>query len=315
MKRPLVTIAIPTYNRANAFLKEALTCAINQTYTNIEIIVSDNCSIDNTEELVNDFNDPRIKYIKQPTNIGANNNFNYCVNRARGEYLYMLLDDDVVDNDFVDVCVTAVTDHKNVGIIRTGTRILNADGKIIFERPNTAAGLSMKDLILAWFANKTTMFVCSTLFNTKRLQEIGGFQSRHELFQDVMAEVKLAANYGRIDIHDVKAGFRIHGGNMGSAARVIDWCEDSLDLLDIICYLMPGDEKLLKQEGLPFFCRMNYGYARNIESPISRYLTYIRVARIFDYSYPPARFIYQKELLPIMRAVKAFLMGKKTKAE
>ena len=46
---PLITIAIPTYNRADNYLKQAIQCAINQTYSNVEIVISDNCSMDNTE--------------------------------------------------------------------------------------------------------------------------------------------------------------------------------------------------------------------------------------------------------------------------
>ncbi len=62
---PLVTIAIPTYNRADGYLKQALQSAVNQTYKNIEIVVSDNCSPDNTEAVVRSYTDPRIRYFQQ----------------------------------------------------------------------------------------------------------------------------------------------------------------------------------------------------------------------------------------------------------
>ena len=77
-KRPIVTIGIPTYNRAGSFLEQVILSAVNQTYKNIEILVSDNCSTDHTEALLKRFSDPRIRYVKQPQNIGANNNFNFC---------------------------------------------------------------------------------------------------------------------------------------------------------------------------------------------------------------------------------------------
>lgn len=62
--QPLITIAIPTYNRADSYLRHALDSALNQTYKNIEIVVSDNCSVDNTEEVVQGLHDPRIRYFK-----------------------------------------------------------------------------------------------------------------------------------------------------------------------------------------------------------------------------------------------------------
>lgn len=154
------------------------------------------------------------------------------------------------------------------------------------------------------------MYVCSTLFNTKGLKEIRGFQSRHALFQDVMAEVRLAVKYGRVDIYDVKAGFRQHGANMGSAAKVLDWCEDSLDLLNLICGLIPEDGTLLRRAGMPFFCRMNYGYARNIKSPVERFQTYLKVAEFFENSSSPYYYAYKHDLSPWMREVKRRMQGK-----
>ena len=88
---PLVTIAIPTYNRADAYLEQALKSAVGQTYTNLEIIVADNCSIDHTETVVKKFSDQRIRYVRHKKNIGANNNFNYCVKQANGIYFLLLI--------------------------------------------------------------------------------------------------------------------------------------------------------------------------------------------------------------------------------
>lgn len=86
---PLVTIAIPTYNRANLYLTQAIESAINQTYPNLEIIISDNCSTDDTEMVIRSFKDPRIRYFRQEKNIGGNNNFNFCLKQARGEYFFI----------------------------------------------------------------------------------------------------------------------------------------------------------------------------------------------------------------------------------
>lgn len=66
---PLVTIAIPTYNRADLYLKQAIQCSLNQTYSNIEIIVSDNCSDDDTEAVVKSFIYTHIRYFKHEKNI------------------------------------------------------------------------------------------------------------------------------------------------------------------------------------------------------------------------------------------------------
>ena len=301
---PLVTIAIPTYNRADGYLREALASAMNQTYQNIEIIVSDNCSTDNTERFVKGISDPRLRYFRHNKNIGANNNFNYCLEQANGDYFLLLQDDDMIDNDFVEVCMTDANHSNDTGIIRTGTRVIDSEGKVIAEPTNNVVGLSTEEFFLGWFAGKTVLYLCSTLFHTKRLKEVGGFTSKRNLFQDVMAEVQLVARYGRIDIRDIKASFRRHHGEMTFAVKVRDWCEDSLELLDVMCNLASENKALIRSEGMRFFSKLNYKRASAVKSPVGRFIAYMTVFKIFNYKYlppPVRRFIYQNPLSLFVR--------------
>ena len=284
---PLVTIGIPTYNRADVYLRETLAGAMNQTYQNIEIIVSDNCSTDNTETFVKGISDPRLRYFRHNNNIGANNNFNYCLEQANGDYFLLLQDDDMIDNDFVEVCMTVANHSKDTGIIRTGTRIVNSGGKVIAESTNNVVGFSTEEVFLGWFTCKTALYLCSTLFHTKRLKEVGGFKSKRNLFQDVMAEVQLAARYGRIDIRDIKASFRKHPGEMTFAAKVRDWCEDSLELLDVICELASKNKALIRSEGMRFFSKLNYNRAKSVRSPVARLIAYVTVFKQFGFKHLP----------------------------
>lgn len=286
-KNIFVTIGIPTYNRADGYLKEALACAMSQTYENIEIIVSDNCSTDNTAELVKKFNDSRIRYFRQNQNITANDNFNFCLDQAKGDYFLLLHDDDRIDSDFVETCVQHARGNKNIGIIRTGTRLIDANGVFLKEKKNMVGGFSTLDFFIGWFENKTALYLCSTLFNTKTLKQIGGFASKHNLFQDVIAEVILAAKYGRVDCKPVKASFRRHSENRGDSVGVMDWCEDSLQLLDIMCDLVPENEERIRGLGSSYLCQKSYRKAANITSIVERIHTYFKVYKKFGYVCSP----------------------------
>jgi glycosyltransferase involved in cell wall biosynthesis len=77
---------MPTYNRANGYLREALDSALAQTYPNLEIVISDNGSTDNTESVVRSYADPRIRYYRQQPPIISNDNFNFCLQQANGAY-------------------------------------------------------------------------------------------------------------------------------------------------------------------------------------------------------------------------------------
>src|SRR5215813_5462932 len=154
--QPLVTIGIPTYNRAGRYLRQALSSALNQSYRHIEVLVSDNCSPDNTEAVVTSFNDSRIRYIRHPVNIGAIKNFAFCLQEARGKYFLLLHDDDAIDLDFIETCLGAIPVGAEPGIIRTGTRAVDSNGKVLHEMPNQAVGCSTADFFRAWFSGKTS---------------------------------------------------------------------------------------------------------------------------------------------------------------
>jgi hypothetical protein len=282
-EKPLISIGIPTYNRAEGYLRECVESAMNQTYPNIEIIISDNCSSDGTGDLVKSLGDSRIRYFRHHQNIGANNNFNHCLEQADGRYFLLLHDDDLIDRDFVQTCMEAGNYETEVGIIRTGTRLIDSLGRTIKEKPNNVAGLSTEDFFLGWFSNDTTLYLCSTLFHTEFLKAVGGFSSRHNLFQDVVAEVQLAAAHGRIDVKEVKASFRKHEGERTFEAKVAAWCEDSLDLLDTLCELAEERKATIREEGFKFFAGLNFRRAMAVSTPSGRFRALLTVLGRFGY--------------------------------
>ena len=91
-----------------------------------------------------------------------------------------------------------------------------------------------------------TSYVCSTFFNTRMLREVGGFQSRHGLYQDLMAVAKLMARGGHCDVEACKASFRRHDENYGNASDHRAWCEDGAQLADVIAreVVRPGQPAL-----------------------------------------------------------------------
>jgi glycosyltransferase involved in cell wall biosynthesis len=304
---PLVTIGIPTYNRADSYLRYALESALAQTYNNIEIIVSDNCSTDGTEALVRSYSDPRIRYLKQERGLQPNDNFNFCLSQAAGSYFLLLHDDDLIDSDFIDTCIRSADYETTVGIIRTGTRIIDSRGIFLYQCPNHAAGLATAEFFLAWFSGQAGgLYLCSTLFNTQGLREIGGFRSKHNLFQDVLAEVQLAARLGRVDVAEVKASFRKHSGEYTFSARVNHWCEDSLELLETMCNLVDEKKELVRSKGMRFFARINYSRADSVRSLPERLAAYLLVFRKFGYQYLPTFRLLIRHI-PMYRAVRHVL--------
>ena len=300
---PLVTIAIPTYNRAAGFLRYALQSAVAQTYENVQILVSDNCSTDNTEELVRAIADSRVDYVKHRENIGANNNWNYCLQQAKGKYFHLLHDDDLIDPQFVATCMEAIAPDEEPGLIRTGTRVIDDAGNVYSSRLNEIPGKTVSDLIRAWFERRTSLYLCSTLFHTEGLREIGGLQSKKSLYQDVVAVVKLAAQRGHTAVPEVLASFRRHGANAGSAAEIGDWCDDSLYVLDVMCEAAPDDARWIRSRGMPYFCRQNYARALRLPSWSDRWKALLVTYRKFEYAHSPLRYVGMRQARRIKAAL------------
>ncbi len=121
MAQQLLTIAIPTYNRAS-FVEACLTQLLPQIKPyeiEVEIIVSDNASTDNTAEVVNKFtkNGYNIKYNRHSENLGMDGNFISVFENASGKYIWQLSDDDLAVNDAVRRVIEVLKSNEDIGVL------------------------------------------------------------------------------------------------------------------------------------------------------------------------------------------------------
>ena len=116
-----------------------------------------------------------------------------------------------------------------------------------------------KNFFRGWFVSKTAFYPCSSLFNTEKLKEIGGFHPENNLFHDGFIIVKLVAKFNRVDVREIKASFRKHPDEITFAVKVKNWSEDSLLLLDEMCNLVLEEYRaIVRKEGMRFFAYLNY---------------------------------------------------------
>ena len=118
MEQPLVSICIPTYNGAK-YILEALVSAVNQTYTKLEIIISDDNSKDSTLKIVESFksktNIPIRVYKHTPKRIGEN--WNNCIRYAQGQYIKFLFQDDILEKDCIQTMVNLIESDGQIGLV------------------------------------------------------------------------------------------------------------------------------------------------------------------------------------------------------
>lgn len=153
---PRVTIGLPVYNGAQ-FIEEALDSILAQTFTDFELIISDNASTDQTEQICRTYavRDKRIRYLRQDHNIGAGNNFNFVFKHASGEYFKWVAHDDVYDPEFLSKCVKLL-DEAPRSVVLCVPRI-----KLIDEHSNVIA---QDGFASTRFLTHNTEMVCELRF-------------------------------------------------------------------------------------------------------------------------------------------------------
>lgn len=127
---PKVAIGIPVFNGEN-YLGETLKLLLGQTYGDFEIIVSDNCSTDRTRELCLDHAavDPRVRYTRTETNVGAAPNFNRVFHLSRSTYFTWKAHDDGSKATYLEKCVAVLDNDPGVVLSHTASTVIDDTGK------------------------------------------------------------------------------------------------------------------------------------------------------------------------------------------
>ena len=141
---PRLSIGLPVYNGEN-YLAESLDALLGQSYTDFELIISDNASTDSTADICRRYGkqDCRIRYVRQPRNIGLSPNHNFVFDQARGELFKWASHDDLYARDLLKHCVDALDEYPHVVLAHSWTAMIDSSGTITeaVEYPLTTASL------------------------------------------------------------------------------------------------------------------------------------------------------------------------------
>jgi glycosyltransferase involved in cell wall biosynthesis len=127
---PRVSIGLPVYN-GQRFLPATVDSLLGQTLGDFELIVSDNASTDGTEEICREYAaaDPRVRYVRQPRNIGANANYNEVIQMCRGPYVRWAADDDICAPDYLERTFALLDGDEDAVLCHSLTSYIDEDGK------------------------------------------------------------------------------------------------------------------------------------------------------------------------------------------
>lgn len=221
--RPLVTIGIPNYNYSH-YVINTIESAVNQTYSNIEVIIVDDCSTDNSveviEEWIKEYKGPVItKFIKNVINLGLSANCNIILKNSKGKYFQPLDADDWILPDKIAKQVSLLERSENTAMVYSNSSVINEEGKITnpdycarihYDRNKMPQGKIKKDLLTFNFIS-----LPSVLINTQYAREVGGFDDTLQV-QDYYLWLKLSERYDVIYTNEILAHYRVHESSMSN---------------------------------------------------------------------------------------------------
>jgi len=140
---PRLTIGLPVYN-GEKYVAESLEALLGQSFTDFELIISDNASTDGTGDICRRYErqDSRVRYFRQPRNIGLAPNHNFVVEQARGELFKWASNDDLYARDLLERCIDALDKYPDVVLAHSWTARVDDSGTVsmAYEYPlNTAS--------------------------------------------------------------------------------------------------------------------------------------------------------------------------------
>lgn len=243
---PLVTIAIPTFNRAT-LLRGCIQLALTQSYENIEVLVSDNASSDDTSKVLSEFSDRRLRVLRQETNIGLLPNWNACLAAATGEYIIFVSDDDRISPQLVERCVGVIGGRSQIPVVVALTNChLASFGQIKPARTSqhmTSGLQNGPQVLLEFLADEISVAICSVMMNTQALRSRGGFSLSLPHTADVAAWAPLLLEDEVGFVNEACATFNLHDDSETGRLGVSQVMADGWKIADLIS--RTADERIM----------------------------------------------------------------------
>ena len=186
-----MTIGIPTINRSRLALR-AIRSALAQTYPDVEILISDDSSTDDTVTRIQEIRDPRLVLFEEKKRLGLVANFDFCLRNATGEFFLLLGDDDVLMPGCIEHLVAPFArDPVRVGVTWCPCRIADANSTNFWTTEAGPQEESAASMLAALFAGKRGPRLSSILLRTADAIAVGGYDAKYGDLCDI-------GNWGRV---------------------------------------------------------------------------------------------------------------------
>lgn len=243
---PFVSFILPAYKAK--FLHDAIVSVFEQTYANFELVIVDDASPEAVEEVVDSFDDKRIRYFKNEKNLGGINlvnQWNHSITFAKGEYLVLAADDDIYEPNYLQSCIDLILKHPTVDIIRTGALQIDEDNNIIGANGILSELCSKYQFVYLWL--HAVIFTCigNYMFKTSVLKEKQFIDFPFAFGSDTASCINMADN-GVLNTDKMLFKFRISSihtsSNKGKLKEKLEANTKLFEWLRDLNYKVPSEQ-------------------------------------------------------------------------
>lgn len=211
---PRVSVCIPTYNYAN-YISSAIESVLGQDFGDFELIIQDDCSADNTEEVVGRFSDPRIRFGRNKQNLGLAGNWNHCLTMARGRYIkYVFADDLLASNHALSQMVSILEAYPEVSLVASARNFIDENSQI--KRVESCFPNDMivdgKDIIRQCLRKQHNKIGEPTVVMFRKAQAARGFNGEYQQVIDMEMWFYLLEQGKFAFFAHPLCSFRVHSG-------------------------------------------------------------------------------------------------------
>ena len=263
-----VSVIIPTYNSA-AYVVEAVESVLNQSFRDLEIIVIDDGSTDDTESVLSAYR-TKLRYIRQP-NSGVAAARNRGIEESRGRYVAFLDADDTWLKDKLERQLAALASGSNHRVCYTAFTLVDSNLSPLGTVRSNRAGSTLEDLLLR---GNVIGSICTVLCERSLFETVGGFDDRLSQCADWDMWVRLAAQTEFLYLDEPTVTYRQHELNMSRNAPLLE--QDSVCVLEK-GFAMPGLAESIKSQSRAAFAR-NYMVLAGTYFHAGRYFDFVRCA-------------------------------------
>ena len=203
--KPLVSILVNCFN-SESYLKNCLNSLINQTYKNLEIVIWDNRSTDNTKKIAQSFNDRRIKYFLSNSHKNLVKSRIDAWKKLNGSYVAILDSDDIAYENRIETQLNEMQNNRNLAVIGGGVQYIDDNDNLLKKKlyPSNSKKL-YEDIYSKFVMNNSTLF-----FDKIKVDEVGGYSKDYVYINDYDLVFRLSIKYEIHNNQSILSQNRIH---------------------------------------------------------------------------------------------------------